>query len=126
VTSAGSSRYTRFLVQAVALVVVLCAVGWLPTRHLAGPNALPAMMAGCGIGLISAVLAGAVLTVVGADTPEMRMQRGFLAMIVRLAAVIALGIAAALSGEFARAPLLFWMATSYVALLPLEVKLAIL
>ena len=53
------------------------------------------------------------------------MQRGFLAMIVRLVVVIALGLAATLSGEFARAPLLFWMATAYVVLLPLEVKLAI-
>jgi hypothetical protein len=53
------------------------------------------------------------------------MQRGFLAMVVRLAVVIVLGLAAALSGEFARAPLLFWMATAYVVLLPLEVMLAI-
>jgi len=37
-----------------------------------------------------------------------------------------LGMAAALSGELARQPLLFWIGTAYVALLPLEVKLAIL
>ena len=48
------------------------------------------------------------------------------AMFVRLAVVLVLGLAAALSGEFARSPLLFWMATAYVALLPLEVRLAIL
>ena len=53
------------------------------------------------------------------------MQRGFLAMVVRLGVVIVLGLAAALSGAFARAPLLFWMATAYVVLLPLEVRLAI-
>ena len=47
-------------------------------------------------------------------------------MMVRLAVVLVLGIAAALSGEFARSPLLFWMATAYVVLLPLEVRLAIL
>ena len=46
-------------------------------------------------------------------------------MIVRLVVVIVLGIAAALSGEFVRVPLLFWMAAAYVALLPLEVRLAI-
>ena len=39
--------------------------------------------------------------------------------------VIVFGLAGSLSGEFARAPLLFWMAVSYVALLPLEVRLAI-
>jgi hypothetical protein len=47
-------------------------------------------------------------------------------MVVRLAVVVALGLAAALSGVVARQPLLFWIGTTYVALLPLEVKLAIL
>ena len=42
-----------------------------------------------------------------------------------LAVVGALGLAAALSGAVERIPLLFWLAAAYVALLPLEVKLAI-
>ena len=53
------------------------------------------------------------------------MQRAFLAMAVRLAVVVMLGLAAALSGMLARMPLLFWLAATYVVLLPLEVKLAI-
>jgi hypothetical protein len=84
------------------------------------------VVAGCGISLVAAALAGWLLTAVGAETPEARMQRGFLAMVVRLAVVVVLGLAAALSGKFVRAPLLFWMATAYVVLLPLEVRLAIL
>jgi len=84
------------------------------------------MVVGCAISLLSAALAGWLLIVVGAETPEARMRRGFLAMIVRLVVVVVLGIAAVLSGEFARTPLLFWMATAYVALLPLEVRRAIL
>ena len=115
----------RFLCLALGLVVALCAVGYVPTRRLSGADAVGAMVAGCGISLVSAALAGWLLTAVGAETPQARMQRGFLAMVVRLAVVIVLGLAAALSGEFARAPLLFWMATSYVVLLPLEVRLAI-
>lgn len=125
-TTSRSSRYARFLTVAVAIVVGLCAIGWLPTRRLAGADAVAAMVAGCAISLISAALAGWLLIVVGAETPEARMQRGFLAMVVRLAVVVALGMAAALSGELSRQPLLFWIGTAYVALLPLEVKLAIL
>jgi hypothetical protein len=53
------------------------------------------------------------------------MQRGFLAMVVRLTVVVVLGAAAVFGGEFARAPLLLWIALAYVALLPLEVRLAI-
>ena len=125
-TTSRSGRYTRFLSLAVAIVVGLCALGWLPTRRLAGAEAVVAMMAGCAISLVSAALAGWLLIVVAAETPEARMQRGFLAMVVRLAVVVVLGVAAALSGEIARQPLLFWIGTAYVALLPLEVKLALL
>ena len=125
-SSARPLRYARFLSLSAAIVVGLCAVGWLPTRRLAGAGAVAAMVSGCAISLVSAALAGWLLIVVGAETPEARMQRSFLAMIVRLAVVIVLGIAAALSGEFARVPLLFWIGTAYVALLPLEVRLAIL
>ena len=124
-SSPAIGRYARFLGLAVAIVVALCVVGFLPTRRLAGGDAVAAMVAGCAISLVSAALAGGLLVVVSAETPEARMQRGFLAMIVRLVVVIVLGIAGALSGEFARAPLLFWMAAAYVALLPLEVRLAI-
>jgi len=50
---------------------------------------------------------------------------GPLLLPVGLAVVVVLGAAAVLSGMFARQPLLFWIATAYVALLPLEVRLAI-
>lgn len=119
-------RYVRFLGLAAAIGVALCAVGWVPTRRLAGADAIPAMVAGCGIGLMSAALAGLLLVAGGGEDAQARMQRALLAMFVRLAVVVVLGIAAALSGVFARSPLLFWMATTYVALLPLEVRLAIL
>lgn len=121
----GSRQYVRFLGLAVGLVVALCAVGYVPTRRLSGENGVVAMAAGCGISLVAAAAAGLLLTAVAAQTPEARMQRGFLAMVVRLAVVTVLGVATVLSGAFARTPLLFWMATAYLVLLPLEVKLAI-
>jgi hypothetical protein len=118
-------RYARFLGMAVAIVIGLCAVGWLPTERLAGPQAPAAMVAGCTISLLSAGFAGYLLIAVHADTAQVRMRRGFQAMMVRLVVALVLGIAAALSGEFATSPLLFWLAMAYIALLPLEVKLAI-
>jgi hypothetical protein len=121
-----SRRYASFLGLALALAVALCVVGFLPTRHLAGDDGVAAMVAGCAIGLMSAALAGWLLVAVAVDTPEARMRRGFLAMTVRLAVVIALGAAAVFSGQVPRQTLLFWIATAYVVLLPLEVRLAIL
>jgi hypothetical protein len=121
----AASRYARFLGLAVGIVLVLCAAGFLPTRRLAGTDGVPAMFAGCAIGLMSAALAGLLLVAVAGDTPDARMKRSFLAMVARLVVVVALGAAAALSGVLATEPLLLWIAVAYVALLPLEVRLAI-
>jgi hypothetical protein len=120
------TRYARFLGQVVVAVLVVGGVGWVPTRRLAGPAGPPALAAGCAISLLSAAVAGWLLIAVAADNPQARIQRAFLAMMVRLAVVLAVGIAAALSGSFARSPLLFWLAVAYMALLPLEVRLALL
>jgi len=120
------TRYARFLGQALAVALLIGGAGWLPTKRLAGPDGLPALAAGCAIGWLSAAVAGWLLIALRADTPQARMRRAFLAMVVRLAVVLVTGIAAALSGAFARSPLLFWLAAAYMALLPLEVRLALL
>jgi len=124
-TRSPASRYARFLGLAVAIVVVMCAAGFLPTRRLAGSDGVPAMFAGCAIGLMSAALAGLLLVAVAAETPEARMKRSFLAMVVRLGVIVAFGAAATLSGMLATQPLLLWAGITYMALLPLEVRLAI-
>ncbi len=124
-SASRSGRYVRFIALAAALVAGLIAIGWLPTRRLSGDAGVIAMVAGCAISLLSAAVAGCVLVAMSADNPSAKMQRAGLATAVRLAIVVLLGAAAALSGELERMPLLFWLATAYVVLLPLEVKLAI-
>ena len=121
----GGRRYAAFLGLAVVAVAALMGVGFVPTRRLAGESGLPAMLTGCLIGLASAALAGWPLVAGRETTPDARLKRALLAMFVRLGVVGMLGAAAALSGRVATTPLLFWLATSYVVLLPLEVKLAI-
>lgn len=125
-TASKPWRYAGFLGLSAGIAAALCAIGYVPTRHLAGDPGVLAMFGGCAAGLISAALAGGLLVALAAPTPEARMQRGFMAMTVRLAAVAALGAAAVFSGTFSVEPLLFWIGASYVALLPLEVRLAIL
>jgi hypothetical protein len=109
----------------VLVTLVVVAAGFLPTRRLAGETAIPAMAVGCGISLLAAVLTGAFLMAVDAPTPRDRMRRAFFAMTLRLVVVALLGAATVSGGELARRPLLFWLAVSYVALLPLEARLAI-
>jgi hypothetical protein len=119
------SRYARFVALAAVIDAALFGLGYLPTRRLAGGGGVAAAAVGCLISFAGAALAGWLVMVFPAETPTARMQRAFLAMTIRLAAAVALGLAAVLSGAVPRMPLLFWLATSYVVLLPLEVKLAI-
>jgi hypothetical protein len=118
-------RYVKFVGVESLVVVGLLAVGFLPTRRLGGEAALPAMVVGGVISLVAAALAGWPLVIIRPASPVARMQLAMLAMIIRLGVVVALALAAALSGVLQRTPLLFWLAASYVALLPLEVKLAV-
>ena len=120
-----AGRYAVFIGLSMLVVLVLVGIGFLPTRRLGGEAALPAMLAGCLISFAGAAVAGWLLVATRLETPTARIRKAFLAMVVRLSVVAVLGLAAALSGEVARTALLFWLATSYVALLPLEVKLAI-
>lgn len=124
-TGIATNRYLRFLGIAVAVTAALCALGFVPTRRLAGDAGIPGMFAGCAIGLISAALAGILLVSVPGDSPEAKLKRSFLAMVARLAVVVAFGAAAVLSGMFPVSPLLLWMVIAYMALLPLEVRLAL-
>ena len=120
-----AESYARFLVLVMGAALLLVGLGYLPTRRLAGREAIPAMAVGCAISVVAAALDGWLIVATPAATPEARMQRAFLAMTVRLAIVVVLALAAVLSGVLARMPLLFWIAATYVVLLPLEVKLAI-
>jgi hypothetical protein len=116
------SGYLRFLVCAVAVAALLAALGYVPTRRLGGAEAVPAMLAGCLIGVLAA-LAGAIPVVFGQRaTPAARLQTTLLAMAARFGAILVLGLAAALSGGFARRPLLIWIAISYLGLLVLDTR----
>jgi hypothetical protein len=121
----GGAKYATFAGQSAALVAALGLVGWLPTRTLAGPTSIASMAAGCGISLAAALIAGWLVVAAPVESPNARMQRAMLAMAVRVVVVLVLGVAAALSAEFQRAPLLVWLAIAYVGLLPLEVKLTL-
>src|SRR6185503_11731431 len=114
-----------FLGMAVGVIAASCLLGFVPTRRLAGDAGVTGMLAGCAIGLISAAFAGLLLVMVPGDSPEAKLKRSFMGMMARLAAVVVLGAAAVLSGMFSLSPLLLWMAIAYMALLPLEVRLAL-
>lgn len=115
-----AAGYARFLALAVAVTVAVGAIGVVPTRRLAGEEGLPALLAGCLIGLLSSALGGLPIALWRDRTPAGRVTAMMASTAVRLLAVAVLGIAAALSGQLARMPLLLWIAISYAALLGVD------
>lgn len=115
-----AAGYLRFALLAVVVAAALGAIGLVPTRRLAGEPGLPALLAGCLIGLVSSLLGGLPIALSRNRTPAGRMIAMMASTAVRLVAVAVLGIAAALSGWFATMPLLLWIAICYLALLGVD------
>ena len=115
-----AAGYARFLALAVVVTGAIGAIGAVPTRRLAGEEGLPALLAGCLIGLLSSALGGLPIALWRDRTPAGRVTAMMASTAVRLLAVAVLGIAAALSGQLATMPLLLWIAISYAALLGVD------
>ena len=113
-----------FALSAVVMVLV-AAVGYLPTKRMGGSSAVPAMLAGCLVSLAASVI-GSIPLVVGLHGPARnRANAILLSTALRLAVVLVLALAVALSGWFDRTPLLIWLAISYVLLLLVDTVYAV-
>jgi hypothetical protein len=118
--------YLRFLALTCAVIAGAAFLGYLPTARLAGGEAagvLPAMLAGCLVGFTAGALGALPIARAGAS-PDAKLQAGLLSMGLRFGGVLALGLAAFLSGRFARGPLLVWIGISYVLQLVVESRYA--
>jgi len=122
--SPSAGGYLRFLAWVVAVTAALALVGWVPTRRLGGEEAVPAMLAGCVVGILASALGGVPIALAG-GSPAARMQALLFSMVIRLGAVVILAVAAVLSGWFPRAPLLLWVAISYVVQLVVDTRYAL-
>lgn len=119
------AEYLRFLAWAVAIGIALVVLGYPATRRMGGEEAIPAMLAGCAIGIIASAV-GALPVAWGRRSGAREPMQGMLlSMAMRLAVVVVLGLAVGLSGWFAIRPLLIWIAFGYVATLPLDVRYAV-
>jgi hypothetical protein len=115
-----AAGYVRFLALAAGVAVIVGAIGAIPTRRLAGDEGLPALIAGCLVGLLSSALGGLPIALMRDRTPAGRVLAMMGSMGARLLAVGILGVAAVLSDRFAPVPLLLWIAISYAALLGVD------
>lgn len=123
-----AAEYLRFLAWAVAVAALVAALGYVPTRRLAGEGAVPSMLAGCALGLLASAAGGIPVARsrrLPAPAPAQRLQAMMLSMGLRFGVLAVLGASAALSGWFERGPLLLWVAISYLALLAVDTRYAV-
>lgn len=110
-------------------MVVMVAVGYAPTKALAGDDAIPAMFAGC---LTSAVAswAGAVPVLLArrrqralasaGTTKALETSAVMLSIVIRFAVVGILALAMAIGSGISTAPYLIWVSISYMLFLIID------
>ena len=116
--------FGRFAVEMTAAAAGLAALGFWPTRRLAGDEGVAAMLAGCAIAA-AAGLAGGVVLFYGPSAWRRSAAAALAPQLVRLAALALFGAAVALSGAFALKPLLLWIALAALALLVVDTRHAV-
>ena len=115
-------RYLLFLAALLGLTVLLLAIGYLPTRSMAGDAALPAMLLACAVSLVGSAVGGVPIATTGRREIEGNpgidgLKRFTASMVLRLLVVAALAGAVIWLLEPARKPFLLWLAISYLVLL---------
>ena len=119
-TSRPLRLYARSLLLMLAAAGVVVALGYLPTKRVAGVEGVTAMLAGCAITMIASAVGAIPIAVVAGRPSGVTPQVIMSATAVRLVGVALLAVAAALSGLFERGPLLIWVALSYLAQLAVD------
>ena len=116
-------RYLLFLAALAGLTLVLLAVGYLPTRSLAGEAALPAMLLACAVSFVGSAVGG--VPIARARESGLEGLKLFTAsMVLRLLVVAALAGAVIWFLAPERKPFLLWLAISYLVLLAADTGFA--
>src|SRR5689334_3651651 len=97
----AATGYLRFVARTVGLAALALAVGYVPTRAWVGAAALPAMLAGCAIGLVASWVGAIPVALAAAREVKAGQPIALGSMALRLFVVLALVLPGALSGWFA-------------------------
>ena len=101
----------------VLVVVLVAAVGYVPTSRMSGGEGVIAMFVGCGIGLVYNWIGLAATDGSFRGDPTRRPLAVLLGTTIRFLAVLVFAVAGALSGMFSAKPLFVWIAISYLLVL---------
>ena len=125
IVAPAKAIFGRFLGLVGLVTTLMMLLGYLPTRQLAGDAALPAMFAGCAIGVVASLI-GTVPVYLARNKPHVEAwSSAIVAMAVRLGVVIVLGASLAMSGALPVKPLVIWILISYAGLMIPDTLLSI-
>lgn len=116
-TSRRRLDYPRFAALAAALVVGLWILGYLPTRRFVGDAAFPVMLAGGMVSLVASLVGATPLLWVRGRKSAEKISAALGTIALRLAVLLIIGTALALSGFVAPKPFVVWVAVSHLGLL---------
>jgi hypothetical protein len=116
--SDGVRGFVKFVLLALLVTGAVLLAGYLPTRRLGGPEAVPAMIAGAGVSLLAAA-AGAV-PLMARRSGHAGKGRVVAATALRFAVALAGALVGTLAGGWERLPFLLWVVVSYGILLVAE------
>ena len=121
--SAALGDFVRFVVQVLVVVILLGALGYLPTKSFEVPGAIRAMLAALAAAGLGSII-GAVPVLLGSWQGTASPQVVMVAMFVRLVAVVLLATFLALTLGLELTPFLVWLALAYLLLLVIDTRYA--
>ena len=109
--------YRRFFLQAGLTACALVVLGFLPTRSLAGGEAIGSMVAAIVVALAASGAGTLPIYFAREQPPQNTVGAQMGSMALRLALVLAIGASVALSGLVMVKPFLLWLVAAHAALL---------
>ena len=117
--------YLRFVGVLCLVGVGTLVLGYAPTRSLGGPEAVRAMVIGCGLSWLGSLLGGIPLAA-AAERPTATQGLWFLvSMAIRMVMVLTGALIVLFAVEIDRRSLLIWVGISYLAFLAGDVGYAL-
>lgn len=112
-----AAAMARLMGLALVTGLVLAAIGYLPTRNLAGAPGVAAMLTGICVVLVSAA-AGLAPPILSLNAPAIERQKSLMVgAAVRFLVTLLLTVSTVFSGFLPRTPLVVWIAIAYLVLL---------
>lgn len=120
---AGLGRhYLHFLALAVLILILLVALGTVPTRRWGGDPALLAMATGLGIALVAALAGTLPICLARGRKPHETVPMVMMSVGVRLMVALLLAFAAVTLGGLVVKSLVVWLVVGHAALMVADLR----